>query len=49
VKFKLEKIGGGIMFGLWKIKSMMCLCNQVTQHQPGNAVVRILNISQERR
>ncbi|KAK2384586.1 hypothetical protein QL285_071919 [Trifolium repens] len=42
------------MFGLWKIKSKMCLCNQVytrsswrggdknTQHQSGEAVAIIL-------
>ena len=54
VKFRLEKIGGRIMFGLWKIKSRMCLCNQGyttsvwrgggknTQHQPEEAVAIIL-------
>ncbi|KAK2373292.1 hypothetical protein QL285_074333 [Trifolium repens] len=54
VKFRLEKIGGKIMFGFWKIKSRMCLCNQGytrsvwrgggknTQRQPGEAVAIIL-------
>jgi hypothetical protein len=49
VKFRLEKIGGRIMFGLWKIKSRMFYAIRVTQGQPGEAVVRILNISLERR
>ena len=49
MKFRLEKIGGRIMFGLWKIKSRMFYAIRVTQGQPEEAVVRILNISLERR
>jgi hypothetical protein len=49
VKFRLEKIGGRIMFGLWKLSQGCVYAIRVTQGQPGEAVVRILNISLERR
>jgi hypothetical protein len=49
LKFRLEKIGGKIMFDFWKIKSRCVDAIRVTQSQPGEAVVIILDIGSERR